>query len=248
MKLVQETKLLGTGGGIKGIWNRLHISDPQSVMLCLNGDALFDFNLQPLLTTHFSKSGVCTLALRSVEPGDPFGRIGVDHEGKVVRIAEVTGPLSHTEVRVGAFTGAQIVSQEVIDRIPEGFCDVFRTAHRSLLNEAYTINAHFVDEQALWVDVGNIERYLSAHSALLTRPNSALWDHVPPHKKDRGAIIFAGGEIDQRVNHLDNVWVGENAWIRGSCALKDIVLWDDSSLESNEAVKEQVVTPYAQTR
>lgn len=245
LRLVQESELLGTGGGIKGIWKHLEISDPQSVLLCLNGDALFDFHLQPLLATHFSRLCASTLALRSVEPGDPFGRIGVDRAGKIVRIAEVKGPLSHTEVRVGAFTGAQIVSQEVIDRIPDGFCDVFRTAHRTLLNEGLDINAHFVDEQALWVDVGNLERYLGAHQALLSRPNSTLWDHVPPHTKDRGAIIFKGGEIDQRASRLDNVWVGKNARILSSGDLKDVVLWDDSSLDSRESVTQQVIIPFS---
>ena len=118
---------------MKGIWQSLNISDPSAVMIAINGDALFDFDLQPLLDTHFHYKAQSTLALRPVAADDPFGRIGVDASGRVVRIAEVTGPLSHTEVRVGAFTGAQVLTQGVIDKVPDGFCDIFRSAHRSLL-------------------------------------------------------------------------------------------------------------------
>ena len=249
LSLVKESELLGTGGGIKGIWSSLNITAANASMVCLNGDALFDFSLMPLLTEHNASTNqpqpTSTLALRSVEPGDPFGRIGVDKAGRVVRIAEVTGPLSHTEVRVGAFTGAQVVTQAVIDRIPSGFCDIFRTAHRALLSEDLEIKAHFVDEHSLWVDVGNMERYLSAHQALLNRPKSPLWRYIPPHTRDRGAVIFKGGHLGDDIETADNVWIGENASVTGTSShLKDVVLWQKALLSEDGPIKQRVVTPY----
>ena len=235
LSVVDETELLGTGGGLKGIWRELGITDPSAVMVSINGDALFDFSLTPLLETHFQYNAVGTLALRPVEADDPFGRIGVDADGRVVRIAEVTGPLSHTEVRVGAFTGAQVITKEVIDRVPEGFCDIFRSAHRTLLENKQEIRAHFVDSKSMWVDVGNMERYLAAHQALLEKKNSPLWSHVPQHKFDRGAVLFKGASLSSQLKSAHNLWLGQDASLNGVNEAKNVVLWPGLKINVNES-------------
>lgn len=235
LSVVNEPELLGTGGGLKGIWQALKIKDPSDLMLAINGDALFDFSLEPLINTHLEHKAMSTLALRPVETGDPFGRIGVDASGRVVRIAEVTGPLSHTEVRVGAFTGAQLLGQTVIDLIPEGFCDIFRSAHRGLLETKQEIRAHFVDADSMWVDVGNTERYLSAHQALINNPSSSLWLHVPPHQRERGAILFEGAQLAPQVQYAQNVWIGQNASLSGVTSAQNVVVWPEIKVENTSS-------------
>jgi NDP-sugar pyrophosphorylase family protein len=203
-------------------------------VLCLNGDALFDFSLKPLISAHVAGGGaVSTLALREVAPGDPFGRVGVDAEGRVVRIAEVEGPRAHEEVKVGAFTGAQIIGEETAKLLSPVFSDTFRTAHRELLSRDVEIRAHFVEPQSLWVDIGNLERYLGAHRALLERPESPLWRYVPAHRRQGDNIIFEGAELSEGVKLGENVWVGAGATlsVEGERALElsESVIWDDSS-------------------
>ncbi len=254
LSIIEETELLGTGGGIKGIWRELSHAVQLQELICINGDALFDFPLAPLLETHrthseldSNASGVKdkiagTLALRPVEPGDPFGRVGVDVQGRVVRIAEVTGPLSHTEVRVGAFTGAQVVTEAVIERIPNGFCDVFRTAHKALLQEGFELRAHFVDPQSLWLDVGNIERYLEAHRHLLDHPESDLWRYIPPHHRVHQSILFQGAQVSDSIQLGENVWIGPRSVIEGEAELHDSVVWADTEIKIEGSLSKQILT------
>jgi NDP-sugar pyrophosphorylase family protein len=216
-----ERELQGTGGGIRDLCALLPIGE----VIAINGDAFFDFSLAPLLDAHREMEAVATLALRPVEPGDPFGRVGVDAHGRVVRIAEVTGPLSHTEVRVGAFTGAQVLTPTVCAHLPEGPCDVFRTAHRALLAQEAPIYAHFVPRDSLWVDVGTPARYLQAHRALFERPQSALWRRIPPHERRGSAIVFEGATLDPSVQVHGPCWIGQGAHIEPRSTVGECVLW-----------------------
>ena len=231
-----EETLLGTGGGLRALYAQLFpevnldSSDPHGSgdLVSLNGDALFDFSLTPLIETHRAQGGaVSTLALREVPLGDPFGRVGVDAQGRVVRIAEVKGPRSHEEVRVGAFTGAQIMNAEVIRRLETQFSDIFRTAHRALLAEDIEIRSHFVPRDSLWVDVGNLERYLAAHRALVDRPKSSLWRRVPAHEREGTNVKFHGAHLDERVALTDHVWIGAGARVLSAqpTTLTESVIW-----------------------
>ena len=230
-----EDILLGTGGGLKALYREIFTPDPyaqdlevQGDLISLNGDALFDFSLKPLIEAHQARGGaISTLALREVPPGDPFGRVGVDARGRVVRIAEVEGPRSHEEVRVGAFTGAQVMSAEVIRRLSPDFSDIFRTAHRDLLAEDLEIRAHFVPRDSLWVDVGNLERYLAAHRALIERPESPLWRFVPPHERHGKSVKFSDALLDDHVTLADHVWVGAQAQVTSDhpITISESVIW-----------------------
>lgn len=251
-----ETTLLGTGGGLRALWLSLfgaesltesphHKIDEREMisksrsLLCLNGDALFDFSLTPLIETHLAEGGAAgTLALREVPRDDPFGRVGVDAQGKIVRIAEVEGPRAHEEVRVGAFTGAQVISEEVAKHLSPDFSDTFRTAHRVLLDRDVELRAHFVEPDSLWLDIGNLERYLNAHRALLDRPESPLWAHIPPHKREGQRVFFEGATVAPTVQIHDHIWVGAGASLSASQdhSISESVIWRDTSLHLEQAL------------
>lgn len=239
-----EPELLGTGGGISQLWSLLvdQTEDP-SDLICLNGDALFDFDLLPLLQAHQRDKPRGTLALRAVPQGDPFGRVGVDAKGYIVRIAEVCGPRSHEEVRVGAFTGVQIVTDQVIQHLAPQFSDVFRTAHRALLAADEPILAHFVEEDSLWVDVGNRERYLEAHRAVLNKPSSRLWRDLPAPDQS-GNVIYENALIGPEINLGSGVWVGERAQIIGRGSLDQSIVWSHTHKAlRGEVISREILTP-----
>jgi len=248
-----EEILLGTGGGLRALYHTLFDDETTGDLISLNGDALFDFSLKPLIEAHQAQGGVIsTLALREVPPGDPFGRVGVDAQGRVVRIAEVEGPRSHEEVRVGAFTGAQVMNAEVIKHLSLELSDVFRTAHRELLAEDREIRAHFVPTNTLWVDVGNLERYLAAHHALIERPESPLWRYVPPHQRQGTNVTFHGAHVDEQVTLGDHVWIGARAQVKSSHAvtLSETVIWRGVEVTLNPeshpplSISQQIFTPH----
>ena len=58
----------------------------------INGDALFDFDLAPMLARHRARGAMATLVLRAVPADSPFGRVGIDSAGRLQRVAEIAAP------------------------------------------------------------------------------------------------------------------------------------------------------------
>ena len=158
-------------------------------------------------------------------------------------------------MRVGAFTGAQVVTPEVIELLKPEFSDVFRVAHRALLDRDAEIRAHFVPPESLWVDVGNTERYLSAHRALLERSESPLWRHIPPHERRGENVIFEGASVNPDVTLSGGVWVGAGASVQCGAQgnlqenlqeslyaeLSQSVIWPDVELSLDQGSHSAVV-------
>ena len=242
-----EKELLGTGGGVAQLWQLLRSSEEDlTPLVCLNGDALFDFDLTSLIATHHQSQALGTLALREVAPGDPFGRVGVDANNRVVRIAEVKGPRSHEEVRVGAFTGVQVITHEVARRLPVAFCDTFRTAHREILDLDLPIQAHFVPPTSVWLDIGNLERYWAAHTKIIDH-QIAWFDDRFPGESTQCSRIARTADISSEVEIGEGVWIGEHTVIRGSGRIEQSILWSGSVIDMSRSeppiLQNSVITP-----
>ncbi|MEE2757093.1 MAG: NDP-sugar synthase [Myxococcota bacterium] len=162
--VVEEADLQGTGGGIR----ELARHRPNSTLVVINGDALFDFDIGPALEKHYENGAMGTLLLRYVEPGAPFGRVGIDGTGRLHRIAEMDAPGADSlTLFYGAFTGVQIIEPSLIRMISDGPCDVLRTAYQAVLKQKGPIFGQFMRPDSQWIDVGNIDRYLDAHRQIL---------------------------------------------------------------------------------
>ncbi|MEZ4469229.1 MAG: sugar phosphate nucleotidyltransferase [bacterium] len=173
--VVTEATLQGTGGGVRGIAAAL----PQGPLVVINGDALFDFPLAPLIARHRAAGALGTLVLREVPPDAPFGRVGIDPTGRLHRIAEVEGPdAASFPLQFGAFTGVQIIEPALIAALPPGPGDILRTAWKALLARRRPLQGVFVEPWRGWFDVGTPDRYLAAHRAILAGDLAA--PHLPP--------------------------------------------------------------------
>ena len=229
-----EEVLQGTGGGVRD----LHKVMQHQHYLIINGDAFFDFSLSGLLETHQKQQGVATLALRRVAADDPFARIGLDSLGRVVRIAEVLGPRADQEVAVGAFTGVQVIDASLCHSIPNGFCDIFRSAYKSLMNQHADIFSYFVPDDSIWVDVGTPERYLAAHRAVYTKPTSRLWQDLPFYKRIGDGICFDQSYVDPTISLSENTWIGAGATLRGETSLSNAIIWPNIAYHFDTNQKE----------
>lgn len=247
LTVVHETELRGTGGGIRGIARALG-GGPLAVV---NGDALFDFDLAPLLAQHRTSGALATLVLRHVPPDAPFGRVGVDAGGRLHRIAEVEGPEADAHpLRYGAFTGVQFIEQPVLDAIPEGAYDILRSAYRHHLDRRALLRGVFVDADRLWLDVGNVERYLTANRA-------ALRGQLPgenPARISLHADIAEGALIDRENCRVEadvvvgagarigpDVVLGRGAVVRPGAVVRNAVVWPGAVVDG--LVSDEVVLP-----
>ncbi len=260
LRFVHEETLAGTGGGLRGIARGL----PRATLVALNGDALFDFDLRPLLAAHRARGSMATLVLRHVPPDSPFARIGVDADLRVHRIAEIIGPdaAAGAALTLGAYTGVQIVEPALLDALPSsGACDVLRTAYRDRMAERAAIHAVFAPAECLWLDVGAVSAYLEAHRAVLDARLSA--PHLPAPDAT-GRRVHADARIDAGATLVGPCAIGAGAVIEpGACVgpyafidrgarvaagarLSDVVVWAGAVAEGDrrgEVILPEVVPP-----
>ena len=249
--VVKEESLRGTGGGIRGIAKQR----PKDTLVVVNGDALFDFDLTDVIANHKRRGALGTLALRYVEPDAPFGRVGIDGGGRLHRVAEVSSPGADSlTLFYGAYTGVQIIEPELIERIPDGPCDILRTAYADVMTERGPVYGHFVPAESLWLDVGNIERYLHAHWAILD--GRIAVNHLPcvdSHQRrisERAtvckgatiigpAVIMPGAVIDAGATVGPYAFVDRGCHVKSSATLKHTVVWPNLVVTASH--KETVV-------
>ena len=191
-KLIVEGSLLGTGGGLRGIADAL----PETTLVAVNSDALFDFDLEPYVAQHRQRGAMATLVLRRVPTGSPFPSVAVGPDGRIHRIAEVVGSAPDpVDGSLGAYTGIQIVEPELLSAIPRsGPSDVIRTAYRRRLAEAAPIFGAFAPDDGMWLDVGTIDRYLEANWAVLERVES--WPFSLPIPDGQSRRIDPSAQVD----------------------------------------------------
>ncbi len=251
--VVHEEVLQGTGGGIRDI----AAQRPDSTFVVINGDALFDFDLAPILRRHRQRGALGTLVLRYVPPGAPFGRVAIDGGGLLHRIAELSAPGADAlTLFYGAYTGVQIIEPELIKAIPDGPCDILRSAYQTVLSDLGPIYGDFVAPESLWLDVGTPERYLAAHRAFL---DGRLQGSHLPEADDQGRRISSSAEIhpsaqligpcvilDEAIIEADtsigpHVFLGRQSRVTRGSQLEDSVVWD--GVTASGQIDEQIVLP-----
>ena len=217
----QEDTLLGTGGGLKRIASLF----PRGRFISINGDALLDCELEPIVERHIRRGAAATMVLRPVPHGSPFARVGFDAENRIYKISEVEShDAGHRQLTFSAYTGVQIVEPELIELVEDGPCDVIRTGYRRALEKGWPICADFVN--GLWLDVGTPERYFAANLELAafcaekrkrwrvlpSAPNTPSKSWIHPHTS-------IGDGLDLR----DGVVVNAPSILNGDISVQNLV-------------------------
>jgi D-glycero-alpha-D-manno-heptose 1-phosphate guanylyltransferase len=79
-----EDEPLGTGGAIRLSCNKAK----QENVLILNGDTMFNIDLQKLMSFHIQHKAACTLSLKPMQKFDRYGVVEIDKEGNIQSFKE----------------------------------------------------------------------------------------------------------------------------------------------------------------
>ncbi len=146
VNVVEETRLLGTGGAIR---NAATYFPPCESVLVHNVDILSDIDLDELWKAHADAAALVTLAVNRRETDRPLlVTDDMQFAGKAAWMPES----EHGTYRKFGYTGIQVISTSVLRFFPRGAYDVFE-CYRHVLERGGTIAVHDIGE-AFWIDLG----------------------------------------------------------------------------------------------
>ena len=228
---VELPEILGTGGGLKRVSSLLADS-----VVVLNGDVLCDVNLQHIQEAIPEGGAVMVLRPDARDAEEKYGIVATDSEHRVVDLKKmaVTEPVGATRWD-SHFTGIHGLQRTVLDRVPEGFGCIVRTAYLELVPER---NLVAIWHDGIWLDVGDPQAYLETNLAVL---RGAVTLDLDPMERAAWWTRSGDGRTDWGPNVFGSAWVGEGVRCSDDVVLRDVVLGAYSQVSPGTELEECVV-------
>jgi NDP-sugar pyrophosphorylase family protein len=150
-----EPVILGTGGGIKQA--EPHFSGEPVVVL--NGDTLFELDLEALQAFHQRHHAAATLVLRSDPDAARWGVVEVGADDRIVRITG-RGKTETGSTKPRMFAGVHILHPRLLRDVPKGKESSIIDAYVAAIQRDDVVVGY--DLTGYWSDVGTPERYAQA--------------------------------------------------------------------------------------
>ncbi len=229
IEYVVEDKPLGTGGGIRNVYDRLR----HDTAIVFNGEVLSGADLGSILDTHREKEADLTMHLVRVANPRAFGCVPTDDEGRVEAFLEKTEDPPTDQINAGCY----VFNKELIASIPEGrVVSVERETFPQLLEEGKRVYGHV--DTSYWRDMGTPEDFVRgsgdlvrgiAYSPLLAgKTGESL---VDPSAGVRDGVILLGGTV-----------VGRGTEIGAGCRLDDTVVFDGVTIEPGAVIEDSIIS------
>jgi len=135
--------------------------------LAMNGDIVTSMNISTMASTHRSKGGVATIALKEFGVKIPYGHVIVETSGRVLGFEE------KPTLNYMANAGVYILEPRVMDAIPPGRAASLETeVFPQLIAKGEIINSYF--ESAYWADVGSMADFERVNNEAIEDPSIVL--------------------------------------------------------------------------
>jgi mannose-1-phosphate guanylyltransferase len=217
---VHEPTLLGTGGAIRNVLDRMG----EEPFYVYNGDILAAPDLAAARALHDASGAAMTMVLREDARAEKLGAIDVNDDGRVVRMLG-EGDAPKERVRRCLFTGVYVVSPRIADDLPENGC-VIRHTLRRLLARGERVSGYI--DAGLWFDLGTIEAYASVHRGLLDGTIRHP-DLEPPFE---ARCLDPLARVGEGVRLGRYVVAGARAELRGKGMIENVIGWDGARIDA----------------
>ncbi|MDO4928898.1 MAG: NDP-sugar synthase [Corynebacterium sp.] len=228
IEYVVEQEPLGTGGGIRNVYEKLR----NDTVMVFNGDVLGGTDLNAILETHVTKDADLTMHLVRVADPRAFGCVPTDDEGRVQAFLEKTEDPPTDQINAGCY----VFRRELIERIPA--CQVVsveRQTFPQLLEEGKKVYGHV--DTAYWRDMGTPADFVRGSSDLVRgiAPSPILEGKTGECLVDDSAAVRDGALL------LGGTVVGRGSEIGAGCRLDDTVVFDGVSVEPGAIIEDSII-------
>lgn len=248
-----EPQILGTSGGILSFQDQLKDDD----FLVVNGDVLFNLDIDELIATHKKSKKIATMVLKNKE-NDSVTSVFKDDFSNVVGI----GGSNDGVYQELMFTGIHILSPEffnIVKRTDPPSC-VVKDFYIPYIQNGGKIGAYVMDESKgyFWKEIGNLKQYLDCNLWMIQSANeltlkgfyelfiNEYWEGIIDEETVTEVVegIWLGDNavIDPAATLIQPVFVGPGTVIqKGSVVGPNVILDADVTVGENSVVTESVV-------
>lgn len=156
-----EPVILGTGGGLK----QAEANFSGEPVLVLNGDTLFELDLEALCAFHQRHRAAATLVVRTDPDAARWGVVEVGADERIVRITG-RGKPETVSTKPRMFAGIHILTPRLLREVPKGKVSSIIDAYVSAIQRDEVVVGYELN--GYWSDVGTPERYAAAEHAATT--------------------------------------------------------------------------------
>ena len=222
-----ESRILGTGGGIKNCADFLH---DVPFFIVINADIYHTFDLNPVIDYHRKKKNLATLILCD---HPRFNQVGINGEGRIVGIRGQSIQKPRAPSQMLTFTGIHIISTELLNSMPSvGFFGIMEL-YIDLASQGEAIRGYRIEE-GYWQDIGSVETYKRLHQELLGEQGEP--------------VIHPEAHLDEGVLMKGFVCAGKGSRIGARSVIKDSIIWNDVWIEKESVVEGCVVADGTQVK
>lgn len=228
IEYVVEDKPLGTGGGIRNVYDKLRAN----TVMVFNGDVLGGTDLGGILDAHHAKNADLTMHLVRVPDPRAFGCVPTDAEGRVSAFLEKTEDPPTDQINAGCY----VFRRELIGEIPaDRVVSVERETFPRLLEEGHRVFGYV--DNAYWRDMGTPSDFVRGSSDLVRgiAPSPLLEGKTGECLVDESAGVSDGALL------LGGTVIGRGTEIGAGCRLDDTVVFDGVTIEPGAVIEDSII-------
>ncbi|MBG9243661.1 sugar phosphate nucleotidyltransferase [Corynebacterium belfantii] len=228
IEYVAEDKPLGTGGGIRNVYDKLRAN----TVMVFNGDVLGGTDLGGILDAHHAKNADLTMHLVRVPDPRAFGCVPTDAEGRVSAFLEKTEDPPTDQINAGCY----VFRRELIGEIPaDRVVSVERETFPRLLEEGRRVFGYV--DNAYWRDMGTPSDFVRGSSDLVRgiAPSPLLEGKTGECLVDESAGVSDGALL------LGGTVIGRGTEVGAGCRLDDTVVFDGVTIEPGAVIEDSII-------
>ncbi len=232
VKVLHESVLLGTGGGIRSA-AEFAAGEP---FVVVNVDILSNADLGALHRRHKLSGAPVSLLLHD---WPAFNNVAVSADGFVLGFGREAQEIHKKggSTRLMAFTGIHCIDPSTVSNAALGApCDII-ALYRGLIAKGDPPAALF-DQDIFWREMGSVESYAKLNREL-ARLDPGLFS---PIETGKAFSIHPEARVAPGCRLEGSVVIGRGTVVEDGVRLKDVILWNDVRVEKGSCLKECIVT------
>ena len=234
----REWDILGTAGGIRGIWRAL--DEPAATLVISNGDSVSGVDLETRLSDHHASDADVTLITRPLPANQPGG-VWLDDQGRLAGLRDARRPDAPPDDQLTevAYTGIQMLEPGLLQEVPLEEGDIFGDIVAPRL-DAGDIDVRAAHYEGFWAALDNPDLLMATTRRCLDDPDAF---RLAPLNSSAEPGIYAAepDDLPDEVEWTPPVFVGPNATFRGAASVGPYAVIDGVTLEADATVRDAIL-------